>query len=64
MVKKRASSGKRHYILHDMNKSLLVFAVSFTPNFGTLMESRTPLEDLKKNFNFCFLTVYIHIFQI
>ena len=43
MVKKRASRGKRHYILpvcnaHDMPKSVLVFAVSFTPetpHFGT-----------------------------
>ena len=42
MVIKRASNGKRHYnstsMQLDMPQSLLVFAVSFTPetsNFGT-----------------------------
>ena len=50
---------------HEMSQSLLVFAVSFTPeapNFGTFYRVAHP--PLKNFFNFCFLSVYMHIFKI
>ena len=53
---------------HDMPQSLLVFAVTLTPetpNFETFGESRTPLENFFNILkNFVFLSVYMHIFEI
>ena len=50
---------------HDMPQSLLVFAVSFTPetsNFGTFGGIAHPFEEIF--FKFVFFTVYMHIFEI
>ena len=47
---------------HDMPQSLLVFAVSFTPetsNFGTFGGIAHPFEEI-----FAFFIVYMHIFEI
>ena len=53
MVESEIHPEKTHYILpamlHDMPTSLLVFAVSFTPetpNFGTFGGVAQPLEEL------------------
>ena len=49
---------------HDMPQSLLVFAVSFTLetlNFWTFFGVAVSLEEF---FKVCFLSVYVHIFEI
>ena len=49
---------------HDMPQSLLVFAVSSTPetpNFWTFSGVAHPLEELRKHW---FLTVFMHISKI
>ena len=73
MVKKSGTNGKRHYInsncmYHDMLQSLLVFAVSFMPeppNFGASGGiAHPPLRIFKFLIFFCFLSVYMCIFEI
>ena len=54
--------------VHDMPQSSLVFAVSLppeTPNFGTFGGvAHSPEEFLIFYIYFCFLDVYMHIFEI
>ena len=51
---------------HEMPQSLLVFAVSLTPetpNFGTFAGVAHPLEEFLIFLNFVFKCVYMHIFE-
>ena len=71
MIIKRASNGKIHYILPVCNMTclnLVSFAYPLRRRrlvLGRSVELRTPLEGLFNFFfNFCFLTVYVHIFKI
>ena len=72
MVIKRGANGKKTLYStskqNDMPQSSLVFAVSFTPdtpNFGTFGGIAHPPPPGKDSyfFNFCFLTLFMHIFE-
>ena len=66
MVKRElATSGKGHYILPvcNMPKSLLVFAVSFTPETPNFLTFGGVAHPPRGTLKFLFLTVYMHIFS-
>ena len=71
MIKRRCSHGKIHYILPVCNLTCLnLYYLQYPLRrrrqiLGRSVESRTPLEEFLLFFsNFCFLTVYVHIFEI